>query len=94
MILINDGVGIIKPISLFKHIKARCIKLREIMDDENATRDRRDWAYDEFIGYQEDLQNLNVLFKVPFDVLIVVQEENELHIECTDIDMTKRGISE
>ena len=56
MILINDGygVGITNLGIIYKRFKARSIKLRKIMDDEKATQERRDYAYEEFIGYQEE----------------------------------------
>ena len=69
-------VGIINPKILYDRFNARCTKLCEIMDDENATQKERDWAYDEYVGYQQELQNLNVLNKIPFDVLVVVERES------------------
>lgn len=74
MILINDEVGIINPKEVYERINVRCTKLCEIMDDEGVEQKRRDWAYDEYVGYQQELQNLNELFKVPFDVLVVVEK--------------------
>ena len=78
MILINDGYGIgtINPTIIYKNIKARSVKLREIIDDDHSSQERRDWAYTEFAGYQEELQNLNELNKMPFDVLVVIQRDN------------------
>ena len=43
---------------------------------------------------ETELEDVKEMQKVPFDVLIVVQEENEPSIDCTDIDMNKRVIIE
>ena len=77
MILINDGLGITDPEITYKRTKAGCIKLREIIDDDNAAEERRNWALDEFLRYQEELEILNELNGIPFDTLIFVLQENE-----------------
>jgi len=77
MILINDGVGIINPRKDAKTLKADCIKYHEIAEDEKAKSDRRDRAYSACLDSQEELENLNSLLKIPFDVLIVIQREEE-----------------
>lgn len=77
MILINDEDDPLLTDSenIYEKLTARSVKLREIMDDESATQQRRDWAYDEFVGYREELQDLNDLLKIPFDVLLVIEKE-------------------
>ena len=79
MILINDGYGIgtINSKSIYTRIKARSVELRKIMDYEDSSEERRDWAYMEFVGYQEESQNLNLLNKFPFDVLIIIEREEK-----------------
>lgn len=81
MILIEDdhGIGLINPEIVYKRLKVRAIKLREIVDDEGSSQERRNWAYDEYVGYQQELQNLKDLFKMPFDVLIVIEKEKAPH---------------
>ena len=78
MILINtdrSSIIFLNPKPVYDRLKVRNVKLREIIDDENAPQLMRDCAYEELLGCQEDIQNLNKLLKVPFDVLIVVEKE-------------------
>ena len=42
--------------------------------------------------HRDELQDLTEMQKVPFDVLIVIQQES--HMDCSDIDMTKRAMRE
>ena len=79
MILIEDGygIGLINPEIVYKRLKARATKMREIADDEKSSQERRNTAYDEFIGYQEELQNLNEFNKIPFDTLIIIERDFE-----------------
>ena len=60
--------------NIYQRYMDRVEKLYAIVDDENASLERRDWAYDQLTGYQEELQYLNELLKVPFDVLIVIEK--------------------
>jgi len=76
MILINDrGIGTTNPQTIIKNIKARSGELHEIIDDDNSPQERREKAYTTFTRYQEELQDLNALVKMPFDVLIVIEKE-------------------
>lgn len=71
MIYLNDGSGVIDFQVLHKSLKVRIEKLRKIVEDEGNTQERREWAFKEIQTYYKDLDEIDDLLKIPFDVLIV-----------------------
>lgn len=70
---------------------------RKDIDDEKDPSDlmiNLDESLDLISIYESELQDIKAMQKVPFDVLIVIQKEDESLIDCSDIDMTKRAMRE